>query len=360
MIGGHWQLDDYRFGYQGSEKDPEMKGDANSYTMEFRQYDPRLGRWLSLDPMMMQFPWMSPYVGFDDNPVFFTDPYGLSPTDPGDGNKKGKDGGSIVEKGAVTTIENFWDYSSVENVMYESKTVNPKTGKIQYNLSEFVATPKPSQFNIEGLAVTLLGSAAVSLEATLGAAAPYAVAVGLAGAAIYIGKKAADWCFDPPAPLTVPYPDASPNPINDITGTRPVSEPISVPFAIPFDWSDDQVDLKPGDDGMVTLFRGVPSVTSKGLVNPAYEPACAGIAVPQGGDAGPADANMGVPSKYTFWTTNPWIAHSFATRKGTTNGIILVTRLPWGEIMPNTSPDKFNQGEIQIKGEVQGVPVPVD
>jgi RHS repeat-associated protein len=65
------------------EIDPEMKGAGNSYTTEFRQYDPRLGRWASLDPLMMEFPEQSPYVAFDNNPIFFTDPYGLS-AGPGD------------------------------------------------------------------------------------------------------------------------------------------------------------------------------------------------------------------------------------------------------------------------------------
>ena len=64
------------------EKDPEMKGDGNSYTTEFRQYDPRLGRWLSLDPLMMQFPDMSPYVAFNNNPVVYTDPLGLESVNP--------------------------------------------------------------------------------------------------------------------------------------------------------------------------------------------------------------------------------------------------------------------------------------
>ena len=73
----------YWFGYNGMEKDPEMKGDGNSYTTEFRQYDPRLGRWLSLDPLMQQFPEMSPYVAFDNNPIVYTDPYGLKAANPG-------------------------------------------------------------------------------------------------------------------------------------------------------------------------------------------------------------------------------------------------------------------------------------
>ncbi len=77
MQGRHTNDPNYRFGYNGMEKDAEMHGEGNSYTTEFRQYDPRLGRWLSLDPLMAEFPWMSPYVGFDNNPVYYTDPLGL-------------------------------------------------------------------------------------------------------------------------------------------------------------------------------------------------------------------------------------------------------------------------------------------
>jgi len=69
--------DNYRFGYNGMESDDETKGSGNSYTTEFRQYDPRIGRWLSLDPLMAQFPWQSPYCAFDNNPIVNVDPLGL-------------------------------------------------------------------------------------------------------------------------------------------------------------------------------------------------------------------------------------------------------------------------------------------
>ena len=69
--------EEYRYAYNGMEQDGEVSGDGNSYTTEFRQYDPRLGRWKSLDPLMAKFPWMSPYVAFDDNPVVNVDPLGL-------------------------------------------------------------------------------------------------------------------------------------------------------------------------------------------------------------------------------------------------------------------------------------------
>jgi RHS repeat-associated protein len=76
------------------ELDNEVKGNGNSYTTEFRQYDPRVGRWLSLDPLMDMFPDISPYVAFDNNPVFFIDPYGLyseGGNECDDGKVKGKE-----------------------------------------------------------------------------------------------------------------------------------------------------------------------------------------------------------------------------------------------------------------------------
>lgn len=52
------------------------KGTENSYTTEFRQLDPRIGRWLSLDPKASEMPWQSPYVSMDNNPIWYNDPLG--------------------------------------------------------------------------------------------------------------------------------------------------------------------------------------------------------------------------------------------------------------------------------------------
>jgi RHS repeat-associated protein len=76
--------EDYRYAFNGMEHDPEVSGDGNSYTTEFRQYDPRLGRWKSLDPLMAKFPHQSPYVAFDNNPIVFDDPLGLAAGNPED------------------------------------------------------------------------------------------------------------------------------------------------------------------------------------------------------------------------------------------------------------------------------------
>ncbi|KAB1064897.1 LamG-like jellyroll fold domain-containing protein [Salibacter halophilus] len=72
--GRNWNSNVYRYGFNGMEGDPEMKGTGNHYTTFFRQYDPRLGRWFSTDPVMQA--WMSPYMAMDGNPILYADPRG--------------------------------------------------------------------------------------------------------------------------------------------------------------------------------------------------------------------------------------------------------------------------------------------
>ena len=68
----------YRYSFNGMETDHEVSGHGNSYTTQFRQYDPRLGRWKSLDPLDFIFIDSSPYMGLDDNPIIVIDPSGES------------------------------------------------------------------------------------------------------------------------------------------------------------------------------------------------------------------------------------------------------------------------------------------
>lgn len=70
----------YRYGFNGMEKDDEVKGEGNSYDFGARIYDSRLGRWLSLDPLATKYPSLSPYHSFANNPVLFVDPDGKENT----------------------------------------------------------------------------------------------------------------------------------------------------------------------------------------------------------------------------------------------------------------------------------------
>jgi len=58
------------------EKDDEVKGSGNHLTTEWRQYDPRIGRWFTVDPKTSALPHESPYVFSGNNPIFGSDPDG--------------------------------------------------------------------------------------------------------------------------------------------------------------------------------------------------------------------------------------------------------------------------------------------
>src|SRR5690554_1730128 len=64
----HGSVDSYRYGFQGQEKDDEVKGEGNSINFSFRMYDSRLGKFLSLDPLSDSYPHNSPYA-FAENRV---------------------------------------------------------------------------------------------------------------------------------------------------------------------------------------------------------------------------------------------------------------------------------------------------
>jgi len=60
---------DYRYKFQGQEKDPETGMEA----FELRLWDSRIGRWLTTDPMGE---FASPYLGMGNNPINKIDPNG--------------------------------------------------------------------------------------------------------------------------------------------------------------------------------------------------------------------------------------------------------------------------------------------
>ncbi len=72
----HGSSDNYRYGFNGMEKDDELKGVSNSYDYEKRFYDPRVGRFLSLDPLSYDFPYESNYNFVSNNPIIYNDPTG--------------------------------------------------------------------------------------------------------------------------------------------------------------------------------------------------------------------------------------------------------------------------------------------
>jgi RHS repeat-associated protein len=67
----------YRYGFNGKEMDNEAKGTGVQYDYGFRIYDPRVGRFSSVDPLTNSYPWFTPYQFAGNMPVAAIDLDGL-------------------------------------------------------------------------------------------------------------------------------------------------------------------------------------------------------------------------------------------------------------------------------------------
>jgi RHS repeat-associated protein len=69
----------YRYGFNGKENDNEVKGEGNQQEYGFRIYDPRLGKFLSVDPLTREYSMFSSYQYAGNRPIVAIDLEGLEP-----------------------------------------------------------------------------------------------------------------------------------------------------------------------------------------------------------------------------------------------------------------------------------------
>jgi len=120
LPGRSESADDYRYGFNGMEKDDEVSGSSNSYDFGARLYNPRVGRWLSRDPREDNFPENSPYQSMDNSPIMKNDPNGESAIVTVDKSSKtikvtshmvfyGADGSTAIATESASDIEDAWN-----------------------------------------------------------------------------------------------------------------------------------------------------------------------------------------------------------------------------------------------------------
>lgn len=68
-----------RYGFNGKELDSDIKGLGNSYNFDARIYDPRVSRFLSIDPLYHTYPSIEPYAFAANTPIQAIDFNGLKP-----------------------------------------------------------------------------------------------------------------------------------------------------------------------------------------------------------------------------------------------------------------------------------------
>jgi RHS repeat-associated protein len=76
MPGRTDAIEDYRYGFNGKEREDEIFGSGNSYDFGDRNYDPRIGRWNKVDSKSKKLPSWSPYHFGFDSPIITVDPDG--------------------------------------------------------------------------------------------------------------------------------------------------------------------------------------------------------------------------------------------------------------------------------------------
>lgn len=82
MPGRNSVAESYRYGFNGYEKDDEVKSVAGGHiSFEDYGYDPRIARRWNMDPLWKSFPYQSPYVYALNNPIKFIDIDGKGPKD---------------------------------------------------------------------------------------------------------------------------------------------------------------------------------------------------------------------------------------------------------------------------------------
>jgi RHS repeat-associated protein len=118
---------DYRYGFNGKEGDDEIKGDDNQQDYGMRIYDPRVGRFLSVDPIAKEYPWYTPYQFAGNMPIWMVDLDGLEPASPDaykitDAGLKVLDG-SAREQGALPASRSLKSSSDQPRIRIETLDV---------------------------------------------------------------------------------------------------------------------------------------------------------------------------------------------------------------------------------------------
>ncbi len=118
MEGRSFSASEYRFGFNGKEKEDEPKGYGNSYDFGDRIYDPRIGKWLSIDFLSTAYAPITPFAFSLNNPIAFRDL---------DGNVVvGSDGNPVtysVESGQIVWSSNATaDIKRIGNAMLKTGT----------------------------------------------------------------------------------------------------------------------------------------------------------------------------------------------------------------------------------------------
>lgn len=119
----------YRYGFNEKENDNEVKGEGNQQDYGMRIYDPRLVRFLSVDPISSEFPWNSPFSFAENDPINFIDLDGLERSAP-PRSVGGRNAGRAIShwryqaEGVVRSYQNWRQRTQREEAIRHVRNMN--------------------------------------------------------------------------------------------------------------------------------------------------------------------------------------------------------------------------------------------
>ncbi len=139
MPGRKFNAGEYRFGFNEKENDNELSGVGNWQDYGMRPYNPRIGRPPCVDPIAKEYPELSPYQFFSNNPILNIDIDGLE----GEAYKTPTQTAKLTNNGYNLAIDNARagyipelylerDKHRAKPLPIVQKTTTFKTGKTNY------------------------------------------------------------------------------------------------------------------------------------------------------------------------------------------------------------------------------------
>jgi RHS repeat-associated protein len=128
----------YRYGFNGKENDDEVKGEDSQQDYGMRIYDPRVGKFLSVDPLTKKYPELTPYQFASNIPISGVDLDGLEFYFAADGAFLGKSekGGTQIRVATKYHTANYMQNGKQVsmNVVTEYKDINKVSVGIASNV----------------------------------------------------------------------------------------------------------------------------------------------------------------------------------------------------------------------------------
>ncbi|MEO8588693.1 MAG: DUF5675 family protein [Flavobacteriales bacterium] len=143
----------YRYLFQGQEHDDEMNGSlGSSYAYEFRIHDPRVGRFLSLDPLAKKYPQWAPYAFSGNQVVASRELEGLEPDEdrmnvgvpqagPGRFAQLGTANGAAFDPNYTLVINRTTETANSTISTYSIRGGNPHEHPEARNITGFILEP---------------------------------------------------------------------------------------------------------------------------------------------------------------------------------------------------------------------------